>query len=106
MATMRGRERDSASCIVCVSESYYTCLPCAMITLLHFHLSITLPDASMMARLSAPPAELCLDLGLVFDTGSTHLLGHQGWVSWVWVRVSTLVPMPHPYPCMQDLHIL
>ena len=34
-------------------------------TLLHFHLSITLPDASMTAGPSAPPAELCLDLGLI-----------------------------------------
>jgi hypothetical protein len=61
---MRGRERDSASRVVCVSESYYTCLPRAMTTLLRFRLSIALPDASMTAGPSAPPAELCLDLGL------------------------------------------
>jgi hypothetical protein len=30
-----------------------------------FRLSITLPDASMTAGPSAPPAELCLDLGLI-----------------------------------------
>jgi hypothetical protein len=47
-----------------VSESYYTCLPHTMMTLPHFRLSITPPDASMMARPSVPPAELCLDLGL------------------------------------------
>jgi len=34
-------------------------------TLPHFHLSIALPDASMTARPSVPPAELCLDLGLI-----------------------------------------
>jgi hypothetical protein len=43
---------------------------------------------------------------LVFDMGSAHPPGHQVWVSWVWVRVSTLVPMPHPYLCTWDLHIL
>jgi hypothetical protein len=35
-----------------------------MMTLPHFYLSITPPDASMIARLSTPPAKLCLDLGL------------------------------------------
>jgi len=34
-------------------------------TLPHFHLSIAPPNASMMARLSAPPAELYLNLGLI-----------------------------------------
>jgi len=64
VATIRGRECDSALHVVHVSKSYYTCLPHAMITLPRFCLSIAPPDASMMARLSAPPAELCLDLGL------------------------------------------
>jgi len=36
-----------------------------MTTLLRFRLSIAPPDASMMAGPSAPPAELCLDLGLI-----------------------------------------
>src|SRR6266851_5984957 len=35
-----------------------------MTTLPRFCLSIAPPDASMMARPSTPPAELCLDLGL------------------------------------------
>jgi hypothetical protein len=35
-----------------------------MMTLPHSCLSITLPDALMMAGPSAPPAKLCLDLGL------------------------------------------
>jgi hypothetical protein len=35
-----------------------------MTTLSCFCLSIALPDASIMARLSTPPAELCLDLRL------------------------------------------
>jgi len=52
------------SCIVHVSESYYPCLPYAMMTLPHFCLSIAPPDASMMAELSMPSAKLCLDLGL------------------------------------------
>jgi len=42
----------------------------------------------------------------VFNMGSAHLLGHWVWVSRVCVRVSTLVPMPHPYPCVWDPHIL
>lgn len=52
-----------ASCLR-VSEPHYTCLPHAMTTLPRFRLSIAPPNDSMTAGPSAPPAELCLDLGL------------------------------------------
>ena len=64
---MRGRERDSASRIVraCFQSSLHLPTHTMMTTLLRFRLSIAPPDASMMAGPSAPPAELCLDLGLI-----------------------------------------
>jgi hypothetical protein len=40
-------------------------LPTHAMMMTRFRLSITLPDASMTAGPSAPPAELCLDLGLI-----------------------------------------
>jgi len=52
-----------ASCVL-PNLTTLACLPRAMTTLLRFRLSIAPPDASMTAGPSAPPAELCLDLGL------------------------------------------
>jgi hypothetical protein len=43
---------------------FTTHLPTHAMTTTRFRLSIAPPDASMMAGPSAPPAELCLDLGL------------------------------------------
>ncbi len=64
---MRGRECDSASRVVCVCFRSSLHLPTHAMTttLLRFRLSIAPPDASMTAGPSAPPAELCLDLGLI-----------------------------------------
>jgi len=71
VATMRGRPQCeggnvTARHVSCVFPNLTTlaCLPCAMMTLPHFCLSIAPPDASMTAGPSVPPDELCLDLGL------------------------------------------
>ena len=64
---MRGRERDSALRVVraCFRSSLHLPTHAMTTTLPRFRLSIAPPDASMMAGPSAPPAELCLDLGLI-----------------------------------------
>jgi hypothetical protein len=49
---------------------FTTHLPTHAMTTMCFCLSIAPPDASMMARLSVPPAELCLDLGLTQSNAS------------------------------------
>jgi len=57
-----GNMTHRASC-TCVSDPRYCLYP--MSTSMRFCLSITPIDASMRTGLSAPPAKLCLNLGLV-----------------------------------------
>jgi len=67
------RECDSALHVVRVCFQSLLHLPTHTMTTTCFHLSITLPNTSMTARLSVPPAELYLDLGLIQGNTPTTL---------------------------------